>query len=596
MASVVCDTALAAWWNEDWQFRKEITLDTSATGADVAGAVTEVPVLVRLSLGNFEFFGDAQPDGSDVRFVAGDDKTPLKFHIEKWDASSQIALVWVRVPQITAGANTDRIFMYYGNPEAPAASDPNATYDAQQALVLHFGESDGQPTDSTANRVNVSVSTAERNPASFIGGGMRFTGEQSMTVPPAPALRFVPERGLTMSAWLRLPQPQSGAYIAELRDGSAELALGVSGLKLFGRWAGAAGTVTVTQSDELTPDTWHHVALRAAGGRLDLLVDGREVGSGEAQFTEVAGTLTIGASGAGGGFLVGELDELQLSTTGRATDWLKVAASSESPFGKLVVYGGDAQQEGGHQSYFGTIAKNLTVDGWVVIAICGVMLAIAIALMIAKAIFLTRVERGNAAFLRDFARLKGDPTQLDVPTENGEDEELLTGTPAMTALVGDKGKYGLSTVYRLYHSGCAELSKRVAGQAAGARPARILSSQSIEAIRASLDASLTRIQSRLSSKMVFLTIAISGGPFLGLLGTVIGVMITFAAIAASGDVNVNAIAPGTAAALAATVAGLAVAIPALFGYNWLNTRIKAISADNRVFIDEFVTRVAEEYS
>jgi biopolymer transport protein ExbB len=96
--------------------------------------------------------------------------------------------------------------------------------------------------------------------------------------------------------------------------------------------------------------------------------------------------------------------------------------------------------------------------------------------------------------------------------------------------------------------------------------------------------------------MVLLTIAISGGPFLGLLGTVVGVMITFAAIAASGDVNVNAIAPGIAAALAATVAGLGVAIPALFGYNWLNTKIKEVNADMRVFVDEFVTRIAEHYS
>ena len=96
--------------------------------------------------------------------------------------------------------------------------------------------------------------------------------------------------------------------------------------------------------------------------------------------------------------------------------------------------------------------------------------------------------------------------------------------------------------------------------------------------------------------MVLLTIAIAGGPFLGLLGTVVGVMITFAAIAASGDVNVNSIAPGIAAALVATVAGLGVAIPALFGYNWLNTRIKNVSADMRVFVDEFVTRIAEHYS
>jgi biopolymer transport protein ExbB len=96
--------------------------------------------------------------------------------------------------------------------------------------------------------------------------------------------------------------------------------------------------------------------------------------------------------------------------------------------------------------------------------------------------------------------------------------------------------------------------------------------------------------------MVLLTIAISGGPFLGLLGTVVGVMITFAAIAAAGDVNVNAIAPGIAAALVATVAGLAVAIPALFGYNWLLTRIKNVGATLQVFGDELVTKVAEAYA
>jgi biopolymer transport protein ExbB len=95
--------------------------------------------------------------------------------------------------------------------------------------------------------------------------------------------------------------------------------------------------------------------------------------------------------------------------------------------------------------------------------------------------------------------------------------------------------------------------------------------------------------------MVLLTIAISGGPFLGLLGTVVGVMITFAAIAATGDVNINAIAPGIAAALVATVAGLAVAIPALFGYNYLASSIKTIVSDMHVFVDEFISKTAEHY-
>ena len=122
-----------------------------------------------------------------------------------------------------------------------------------------------------------------------------------------------------------------------------------------------------------------------------------------------------------------------------------------------------------------------------------------------------------------------------------------------------------------------------------------LSGRSIEAIRASLDGGLVRETQKLNSLLVLLTIAISGGPFLGLLGTVVGVMITFAAIAAAGDVNVNAIAPGIAAALAATVAGLVVAIPALFGYNYLLAKVKNAASDMTVFIDEFVTKIAEYY-
>jgi biopolymer transport protein ExbB len=217
--------------------------------------------------------------------------------------------------------------------------------------------------------------------------------------------------------------------------------------------------------------------------------------------------------------------------------------------------------------------------------------------MISKAMFLTRVERANQRFLRDFRRLSGDTTALDSKTQTDEEEDdLITDAPSMSQLAGDQNKYGASTLYRLYHHGVFELNKRLAHQTLSASQVRTLNSQSIDAIRAAMDSSLTRLGQTLSSQMVMLTIAISGGPFLGLLGTVIGVMITFAAIAASGDVNVNAIAPGTAAALAATVAGLAVAIPSLFGYNWLNTRIKRIAADNRVFLDEFVTRVAEEHS
>jgi biopolymer transport protein ExbB len=128
-----------AWWNGDWEYRKEIDFDLTATGADIPGAPTDVPILIRLSLGNFQYFGDTKPDGSDFRFIAADDKTPLPFHIDRFDPQAQIALVWVRVPRLTGGAKSDKILLYYGNKNAASAADPAGTYDVNQALVYHFG-------------------------------------------------------------------------------------------------------------------------------------------------------------------------------------------------------------------------------------------------------------------------------------------------------------------------------------------------------------------------------------------------------------------------------------------------------------------------
>lgn len=157
------------------------------------------------------------------------------------------------------------------------------------------------------------------------------------------------------------------------------------------------------------------------------------------------------------------------------------------------------------------------------------------------------------------------------------------------------GPYGQSQLYRLYVSGVTELQMRFDVYRAKGIPLQ-MSAASLSAIRATVEATMIREIQRLNSQMVVLTISIAGGPFLGLLGTVVGVMITFAAIAAAGDVNVNAIAPGIAAALVATVAGLAVAIPALFAYNYLIGRIQALTADMQVFVDELTTRIAENHS
>ncbi len=586
--------AAGSWWNGSWKYRKEFSLDATPSGANIPGTAADVPILIRLSLGNFSYFSDTKPDGSDFRLIAGDDKTPLKFHIEKYDATNQMALIWVRAPQVTGGAKSDKFYAYYGNSDAEAASDGPGTYDVAQVLVLSFGETSGKPLDGTAYKNNPDLSTAELTPASLIGGGAKFSGKELIRVPDSPSLRLVPAQGFTASTWLRIDQPQQSVVFA-LTDQEHSLELAMDGTKLVARASLGGAPVTVTQPSDLALGQWHHVALTAGAGQLTLYVDGVAAGSAPVTLTELHGPFTIGSDGTAA-FFTGQMDEVEVAKTARSADWIKASAQSQAALGNLVLYGADGQKEGSQTSYIGTILKNLTVDGWVVIGICLSMLLMAIVIMLLKAIFLTRVERANNKFLLEFRRLGGDPTALDTKQASHDEDDLITDAPSMAQLAADQNKYGASTLYRLYHHGVFELNKRVANKTLSASAVTTLSPQSIDAIRSAMDSSLTRLQQTLSSQMVLLTIAISGGPFLGLLGTVIGVMITFAAIAASGDVNVNAIAPGTAAALAATVAGLAVAIPSLFGYNWLNTRIKAISADNRVFVDEFVTRIAEEYS
>ena len=84
-------------------------------------------------------------------------------------------------------------------------------------------------------------------------------------------------------------------------------------------------------------------------------------------------------------------------------------------------------------------------------------------------------------------------------------------------------------------------------------------------------------------------------PLLGLLGTVLGMIDIFSAFMGSNMANASVLAGGIAKALITTAAGLFVAIPALFGYNYLAARIKNISSDMGIFVDEFVTRVAETH-
>jgi biopolymer transport protein ExbB len=564
----LCAPLSHASWNADWKQRVKIGLNTTAEGLPIAAGVDSAPVLVRLHTGNFQFV-EAKPDGSDLRFVAGDDKTPLKFHIEKFDGLNELALVWVQVPKLLPGSKTDGIWLYYGNPNAPAAGDAKGTYDATQALVYHFSEREASPQDSTANANHAARSSARVNNVGLIGAGVTFDAASELALPASPSLKSS-TTGMTLSMWIK-PLDTADAPIYAQTEGAGPLKLSIRGGTLLAQ----SGALVATTTAPVTAGVWQHVAVVVKDG-LAIYVNGQEA-------ARVAGSVPDldGAAIVGKGFK-GDIDELQVSTVARSADWIKTAAQSQGADQKLVTYGA-AEGEGGDSEGGTSTLKILlgavTLDGWIVIGILMVMFVVSTYVMITKAMFVNTALSDNERFKAQF-------------------EKMLTNMAATGAEADEKAaskKFRASALYRLYAAGAHEVRNRFDAYLKLGREAQ-LTDPSINAIRATVDARLVREMQTLNSKMVLLTICIAGGPFLGLLGTVVGVMITFAAIAAAGDVNVNAIAPGIAAALVATVAGLAVAIPALFGYNYLTSKIGELSSDMEVFIDEFVTRIAEIHS
>jgi len=117
-----------------------------------------------------------------------------------------------------------------------------------------------------------------------------------------------------------------------------------------------------------------------------------------------------------------------------------------------------------------------------------------------------------------------------------------------------------------------------------------VSTASFEAVKVILEEAAGAEAMGLEKGMIVLSTAVAGGPFIGLLGTVWGVMSTFAGIAESKAATLTAMAPGVAAALVATVTGLLVAIPAMFAYNFMVTTIRAITQE----LDGFASRYANQ--
>lgn len=181
---------------------------------------------------------------------------------------------------------------------------------------------------------------------------------------------------------------------------------------------------------------------------------------------------------------------------------------------------------------------------------------------------LNRAERQSATFLHVF-RQSSKFSEVQAVCQNLRDSPLVG----------------------VFQSGYAELNSQLRQPPPAGSPAGVAARPTLRSVPA-LDRALLRASTvevnKLEHRVGFLATTASITPYIGLFGTVWGIMAAFQGIGATGSTNLGVVAPGIAEALIATAAGLFAAIPAVYFYNHLTARVKLLASEMDDFSLEFL--------
>ena len=212
-------------------------------------------------------------------------------------------------------------------------------------------------------------------------------------------------------------------------------------------------------------------------------------------------------------------------------------------------------------------------------AVFGMLAALSIgswAIMVRKAVQFRRAERHGDHFLDVFRRSK-----------RFSEVNAVTGRLFGTPMVG------------LFQAGYAEIDAQVkaAQEAAEAGVAKAaFRVKSLESVQRSLRRAIGVEVAVLSRGQPFLATTAAASPFIGLFGTVWGIMVAFQDIGLSGNPSLATVAPGIAEALINTAAGLAAAIPALVGFNYFGARLREMRVTMEDFVLEFLNLTERNFT
>lgn len=237
--------------------------------------------------------------------------------------------------------------------------------------------------------------------------------------------------------------------------------------------------------------------------------------------------------------------------------------------------------------------KQVSTEGYFTMTLLAIVSLFSWSVIISKAFQLNRARRMSRKFFAAWKEAKD-------PLEIARSGKQFDGAPAYEIYLA-----GAQEVTYHLKNNPVEVRTRPKGRSAEADLGQTdiisravhtrISLASFDLVKGSLERTAGAEALALEKGMIVLSTAVAGGPFIGLLGTVFGVMETFAGIAVKQAASIAAMAPGVAGALLNTVIGLFVAIPAMFAYNFQVTNIRGMTQEMDNFVSELVTAFEHRY-
>jgi len=184
-----------------------------------------------------------------------------------------------------------------------------------------------------------------------------------------------------------------------------------------------------------------------------------------------------------------------------------------------------------------------------------------------------------------------------VEEENDKFIKTFRRARTLSEATGQAKSHSAAPVSHIFLAGHNELNELFSTKNEGGglqETRRDLTPDDLEIVEMTMDKALSEQIGKLERRVIFLASTGNSAPFLGLLGTVVGIMDSFWAIGERGSASLAVVAPGIAEALLATIVGLAAAIPAVIAYNWANNKLKYINDFAQNFVLEFIARIKRE--